>query len=379
MKITVSSQLSDFAHVWPALDQSGPHDAFVFQTRDVLEVWLETIGAALAVQPVFVGIHHSDGRPLMLLPLGITRRYGLRLLGFLDGGVSDYNAPVLFPGAEAIDAAAMRRLWTEIAAKSPDFDAAMFDKVPATVNNTANPFQALAQVPDYNSGHLIDLKKVVAGATDPLKALRLKDTTRKWRKLNDVAKIENRIATEPADIARIYAAFMEQKSRRYVETRGVDGFDRPGYRGYYSTMLERFGASGAVQMCALLANDEPIATHWGIVTRDRFYSLMPAYMSGIWARHSPGFLHMEMMIAWSYQQGISIFDLGVGDEAYKLRIANGHLPLFRGRHATSAAGRAYLAALTVRGKIAASPVGDFWRARRERRRSSASTTPTIEG
>jgi len=62
---------------------------------------------------------------------------------------------------------------------------------------------------------------------------------------------------------------------------------------------------------------------------DRFYSLMPAFEVGPSARHSPGLLHLEETIAWCVRERIAILDLGVGDELYKLRIANARLPLFR--------------------------------------------------
>jgi len=173
--------------------------------------------------------------------------------------------------------------------------------------------------------------------------------------------VEFLIADAPADAARIYEAMVRQKTRRYLDTRGVDGFDRPGYRGYYRVMTDRFLSSGGVQLSALLLDGAPIATQWAVITPDRFYSLMPAFEVGPSARHSPGLLHLEETIAWCVRERIAILDLGVGDELYKLRIANARLPLFRGEYAATLAGRAYLAALAARHKLSAGPLGEAWR------------------
>jgi CelD/BcsL family acetyltransferase involved in cellulose biosynthesis len=338
MKIAVSSRLADFADVWPSLNQQGRHCAYAFQTREVLEVWLDTIGIARKTQPLFVRVDSDDGAPLMLAPLGVERRRGLRILGFLDGGVCDYNAPVLFPGAESIDAEAFGRLWNSIAEKLPQFDAALFDKIPTAVDEMRNPFKALAPTSDFNSGHLVRLDGAEEGG-DAAPSPRFSNTDRKWR----------------------------QKTRRYLDTRGVDGFDRPGYRGYYRVMTDRFLSSGGVQLSALLLDGAPIATQWAVITPDRFYSLMPAFEVGPSARHSPGLLHLEETIAWCVRERIAILDLGVGDELYKLRIANARLPLFRGEYAATLAGRAYLAALAARHKLSAGPLGEAWRAYNEAR------------
>jgi CelD/BcsL family acetyltransferase involved in cellulose biosynthesis len=366
MKIAVSSRLADFADVWPSLNQQGRHCAYAFQTREVLEVWLDTIGIARKTQPLFVRVDSDDGAPLMLAPLGVERRRGLRILGFLDGGVCDYNAPVLFPGAESIDAEAFGRLWNSIAEKLPQFDAALFDKIPTAVDEMRNPFKALAPTSDFNSGHLVRLDGAEEGG-DAAPSPRFSNTDRKWRKLRSAGKVEFLIADAPADAARIYEAMVRQKTRRYLDTRGVDGFDRPGYRGYYRVMTDRFLSSGGVQLSALLLDGAPIATQWAVITPDRFYSLMPAFEVGPSARHSPGLLHLEETIAWCVRERIAILDLGVGDELYKLRIANARLPLFRGEYAATLAGRAYLAALAARHKLSAGPLGEAWRAYNEAR------------
>ncbi len=359
MIVTVSNDLAAFANVWPLLDQPGPHRAYAFQARDVLEVWLETIGAARGTLPFFVRVSHPDGTPVMLLPLGLERHYGLRFLGFLDGGVSDYNAPIMFPGSEDIDAAAIGALWDGILAKLPACDVVILEKMPANVGEIKNSLQVLAPALEPRSGHLIHLDPPNHPASKPV---RFSDAARKRRKLASLGEVRFVVSQTKPETTRAFETMVRQKTRRYIETRGVDGFERPGYRAYYRKMTERFSASGQVKATALFSGDTPIATGWGILTRDRFYDLMPAFEAGEWARYSPGILHLESLIAWAHSQGITTYDLGVGDEPYKFRVANARLPLFKGQYARTAAGSVFLSLLALRRKLAAGPVGEAWRA-----------------
>jgi CelD/BcsL family acetyltransferase involved in cellulose biosynthesis len=367
MKIELSDNIGTFADVWPTLEQAGEMWFYAYQARDVLEVWLRTIGAARNVKPLYVRVNKDDGTPLMLIPLGIEKRHGLTFLGFLDGGVADYNSPVLFPGTEKIGAAEMQTLWDDIIKLLPRCDVVMLEKIPEDVEGVPNPFRFLVRHAYQDNGHLIDLRNLELTKKGVPTIIRYRDRTGKGRKLRTFATIEMKIGKSREDLKLFYDTLIRQKTRRYVESRGVDGFQRPGYQTYFWAMIERFAASGSVQMSAFTADDVPLATHWGMVARKRFYSLMPAYEGGEWAKYSPGMIHLEEMILWAIENGLQTFDLGVGDEQYKLGIETGQLQLYRGESAHSLAGRAFLIYLSGRRSLAAGPVGTVVRNFRTRR------------
>jgi CelD/BcsL family acetyltransferase involved in cellulose biosynthesis len=98
-RIEVASSLEDFSAQWPTTADRGDARCYPFQCADILQVWCDTIGRANHVEPVFARIVSPEGDPLFLLPLGIEKSSGTRVLRFLDGGVSDYNAPVVYPRA----------------------------------------------------------------------------------------------------------------------------------------------------------------------------------------------------------------------------------------------------------------------------------------
>ncbi len=358
MKIELSANLAAFEKIWPVLDQPGEVSFYAFQARDVLEVWLRTIGTARGVEPFFICVSRPDGSPLMLLPLGIENRHGLKFLGFLDGGVVDYNAPVLFPGAEKISASEMQDIWEGIVKKLPRIDVAVLEKIPTEVEGVPNPFRHLAHHAYQDNGHLIDLRNLERNKKGIPTIIRYRDRTGKGRKLRTFAVTQLKIGRTPDELKLFYDTLVRQKTLKYIRTRGVDGFQRPGYQTYFWAMIERFAASGNVQMSAFTVDDLPIACHWGMVARQRFYSLMPAYEAGDWSKYSPGMIHLEEMILWAIENGMHTFDLGVGDELYKLGIETGQLALFREEIAYSSAGRVYRLYLGCRRLLAAGQVGN---------------------
>lgn len=363
-RVQVSRNLADLASVWPGFAEASGHALLAFQHREVLEVWRDTIGLARQVDPLFVRVDSPHGTPLMLLPLAIERGGGVRQLAFMDGGVADYNAPVLGGAATSIDATAMRQLWHSIVAVVPAFDVVRFTKMPATVAGVPNPLVLLGATPDRHSAYLTDLTASPSAAPSgkPFKGISMsRDSERQRRRLAEIGKLTFKIAETDGERRQLLDVMMRYKRRRYLETRGVDSFARPGYPAYYQEMTNRLGGSGAVHLSALVLDGTPLAVHWGIATPRRYYYLMPAYAGGEWPKYSPGSLLMEHLIDWCRRQGMTTFDLGVGDEPYKLKIAHETVPLFALSQACTMAGRAYLAAQGLRHRLSEGALGDRWR------------------
>lgn len=309
----------------------------VFQTREYLETWLKTIGAARRARPCFLRIYDDNGLRA-LLSLCIEPRRGARVLTFMDGGVADYNAPILLPAPDGSTPLA-GNLWRDIVSALPPIDNVVLEKMPQLLaDGGINPLceGALSQPP---SAYALPL----TGDWDTYLRTRLhrpKDSRRKRRRLAEAGAVRLIIAEKQQDVGRLYAAFIAQKTRRYIEKNGVDGFDRPGYRRYFELMTERFHPSH-VHLSALEVNGELLATHWGLVYAGRFYCLMLAYANSPLAQYSPARLLVEDLIAWSYEQGLHAFDFGVGDAPWKTLLGADRMPLAHSVLPLTAYGWAY--------------------------------------
>jgi CelD/BcsL family acetyltransferase involved in cellulose biosynthesis len=345
MRVVVAEGQPHTECAWPSL-RDAPEGAHVFQTRDYLETWAATIGAARGARLFFATASDVQG-PLFHLPLVIERRRGVRVLTFPDGGVADYNAPIVTPAGAALGVAAAREAWRLILQRLPPVDFVSLAKMPDSIAERANPLRHVASALDETAGHVVRLN----GDWPHFAATRLhrsKDSRRKRRRLSELGDTRLVVARTTEDAAPLLAAMVAQKSRRYVARRGADGFDRPGYRTYFSAMTERFLPHGAVHLSALMVGNAIAAAHWGLVMGGRFYCLMLSFdEQGPWAKYSPGRLLVEDMIAWCYQNGISAFDLGFGEAAWKDLLCDQIVPMFRLEQARTVAGLAYLGAANV--------------------------------
>lgn len=341
--VVVADTLAGLSMPWPRTGSVGAARAYAYQYADILEVWCETVGRARAVTPAFAAVFAASGEPALLLPLGIERKNGIRILRFLDGGVCDYNAPVVFPAAAKWGATEMHAAWDELRRQLPPFDIAILEKMPAMVEDFANPLLRLATQQHSESSHVASL----SSPWEKFSRERLPDAAdsrRCRRKLDKLGTVRIEIAESEARRIELVEAMMRMKRRRYIETRGHDVFLKSGSGAFYREATRRLGAGGTVQLSALSLNDEILAVHWGYVTRDRFYYLMPSHEGGKWRSFSPGRLLNEWLLEWSIAQGLRTLDFGIGDEPYKRGYCDVSVPLWDAYLPESLKGRLFSAA-----------------------------------
>lgn len=349
LRIRVSSSLAEFADIWPRTDQFGKASCYAFQCSDLLEVWRNTIGAASNIDTLFAVVE-DDARPVLLLPLGIKRRHNIRILTFLDGDVCDYNGPVVFPSEVEWDARTIGAVWKALQRALPPADIAMFEKLPEDICGVPNPMLELGSAPYTPSGYVMTLK----GTWEDFAARRLpnrQDSRRQRRKLAEIGRVAFSIAETGPERNDMLAAMIRQKTRRFRETETFNRFDQRGYRDYFVEVTESLASRASLHLSALSVDGNIVATHWGIVANRRFYFLMPTYEGGQWSRYSPGRLLMENLIEWSFANGIEVFDFGIGDEPYKMKLHDRVINLYQCTLPITLRGHAYAAALNAKQAI----------------------------
>jgi CelD/BcsL family acetyltransferase involved in cellulose biosynthesis len=340
-RVRTSSTMAGFENAWPRLEDpfaSCGVDTYPFQCREHLEVWLDTIGARTGTIPLFVEVT-ADESPVLLLPFGIRNSHGIRLLTFLDCGVSDYNAPVVYERAQTLTEHDVHRLWTAILGMAPPCDLAVLQKVPQTVGSYRNPMRVLAPANWHHSGHTINLGNVNDRAEIQPKR-DIQDSKRSRKRLSEFGPLTFSIASTGTEVERVLAIFLEQKSRRYQATLGRAGFDVPGQTAYYAELAKRCGGKG-VQLAYLSLGEQVIATALNLISGRRLYYMMCAYDDGKYRKYSPGRLLLEDLIDWSLRNDIDVFDFGIGDESYKLRWRQEDRSLGHGVYPVTATGHAF--------------------------------------
>jgi CelD/BcsL family acetyltransferase involved in cellulose biosynthesis len=350
-EIFLVRSVSELSMFWPRSNQPHVARCYAFQYADILEVRCATIAAARHVDTLFVAVVDSQRQPLMLLPWGIERRWGVRVLSFLDGGLSDYNAPIIFPAAQQWGEDDMRSIWQGLRRILPPFDVAILDKMPENVGDLPNPLNLLGTVPFLSSGHATTL----AGSWREFEAQRLprrQDSRRKRRRLQDRGTLSFEIATNPEQFDVLLAALIRQKVRHHRETLTIAGFDQPGYRAFVTQITHQLPAGSPVHLSALKLDDMIIAAQWGYVAGGRFYYLIPSYEAGMFRSFSPARILLEHLLEWSYAHGVTVFDFGLGDESYKTEYCDVLIPLRVAAKPVNPLGAMYLLAMSTGEKIA---------------------------
>ena len=343
-RVEVASSLDDLAEYWPTTAAHGGARCYPFQCADVLQVWCETIGRARGIEPVFAAVFAADGRPALLFPLGIEQSGGMRILRFLDCGVSDYNAPVVFPEA-AGELHDMRAVWEHLQSSLPPFDLAVLEKMPDTIDDAANPLAEIATASHPASGHGVTLDapwEEFAKKRLP----RWSDSRRCLRNLEKRGAVTFEIARTEREQRKFLEALFRQKRRRFRETEALDFFDEPGVSEFYTESTRR-GADCGVLLSALKLDGRILAANWGFIAGERYYDLMTSNEGGEFRTYAPGRLLNEWLLEWCIGNGIRISDFGIGDESYKYRYCDIHTPLRDAYVAVTLRGALYARALQV--------------------------------
>jgi CelD/BcsL family acetyltransferase involved in cellulose biosynthesis len=307
-----------------------------FQSYDWLATWYKTLGERQGWEVLLVELTDADDRTLMLLPLGRRRQYGLRIGGFLGGEVTDYNAPLL---RADFDASAFAVLWPVIVRLLGGVDVFRARRMPLHVEGVANPVAVLAGMQHTEQAHVATLTASFEEFQKQRSAKVFADTRRQLRRLGELGTVQLLTDTSGLQRAHVIEAMARQKARRWHETGSRDLFAEDGYLAFYQDLAAQGLGGGAVVVSALYVDEHLVATHWGIRYGKRFYWLMPGYEDGEWGRYSVGRILLDAVVRDCIAQGLALFDLTVGDEAYKQQWADHILPLYAGQQGHSLRGK----------------------------------------
>ena len=342
---------------WPSAAATGEAQCYVFQTREFVQSWLAAFGADRNLTALFVEVRDRNNVLLMLLPLCLERRGGLTTLSFLDQGVADYNAAIMFPAAAAYPALNTSAFWDELFAALPPFDIATFDKLPEMVGSLRNPAFGLANTSSDAAAH----GSTIAGDWPAVEAANFqspKEMRKKLRQLDRVGAVELVVADTPELRESLLERLVAQKQRRYEETRVAGFAEHPEQLEFLRQATGIFAASGQLMLCGLSIAGEIAAIQWSLTLNGRLYALVTGYEAGEIAKYSPGRVLNYLLLRWLFDHGFSYFDMGVGDEAYKLDNADTTVPLARAVILRTARGRVIETGRNVVSRLKATPAGE---------------------
>jgi CelD/BcsL family acetyltransferase involved in cellulose biosynthesis len=332
----------DFAGAgWPSIADATELRMYIYQSREFLEVWMNTIGDAHRAQSFLIVVSHHRRGPVLYLPLVIEKKFNVRLLRFMDAGVADFNAPILAPGVD-FTREEFAAVWSQILSKLPKIDAVDLQKISANVLDAVNPLAYLDCEPHGSGGHAILLSTMRDDVNARPSVVRLRKKLRRdFRRLTQLGEANFVVNPPAAESDEIFTSLIKFKQRKYMATVGSDFLAMPGVRRFYREMVAPQQIGALSHLSALTCNNEVVSAHLGFMGRGCFYYTFPAY-DPAYRQFSVGHLLLQHLIDRSREHGLATFDLGEGDFPYKAKWVTHHLALSNYKHALSAAGLLYL-------------------------------------
>ncbi|MBN1163862.1 MAG: GNAT family N-acetyltransferase [Candidatus Krumholzibacteriota bacterium] len=342
-EIEVFGSPEEAGETWREFQEKG--ELYVFQSWEWQKNLRGSSGRFGSQETCVVSVRWADGSPFILLPFGISKRRGLRVLEWLGGDFTDYGAPLI--SGTLPDESADRDfqiLWKEILDRLPPVDLVWLKKMPRLVGETVNPLISLGCDDYHTKGYFTRLPGDWEGFLEAHAGPKTRSTARrKARLLEKMGPVRFEVTggSQRRLFGEISKAMVAQKRTRYGDIGAPDFLADRASRRIFTDPDPALLDSGMLNVSCLYLDDRIITAHWGMVFRGRFYYFMPSFAQGPWARLSPGELLLTELIRWSIENGLEIFDLTIGDEEYKERWCDFSLDLLQ-----------YFEPRSARGKIA---------------------------
>ena len=300
-----------------------------FQDRRWLRAWYDAFSERGTLEPLIaVVLDAATSEPVALLPLVRRAQGGIRIVEFADLGLTDYNAPLLARGAphdSAGTAALCRALISALRRLPGGADLLRLQKMPSELSGRPNPFASLGRAGSCSlNGNLID----VGGDIDTYRAaIKRMQLPRSWRVFSRYPGAGFRIVTNPAEALALLETTDAQQDAR-MRGLGLEFNLNSGPRAkFYRELIAEGISDGYVVVSALTCDEATVATALGIRREDTFIFLRISNAGPRWSHCSPSRLILERSIDALSAQGVTQFDLSIGNYAFKRRFGATPIPL----------------------------------------------------
>ncbi|CCE02016.1 GNAT family N-acetyltransferase [Bradyrhizobium sp. STM 3809] len=359
-RVEIISDLAIAEPVWRALEAS--EQVFTpYQRFDLLAAWQRDVGAREQARPFIVVARDAEQRPLLLLPLALRHRFGVRVVSFMGGKHATFNMPLL---ERDFAARAGGRDLDALLAGLRDHggaDVLALAQQPMRWRDLANPLALWPQQPSVNDCPVL-LMPPGAAPTALLSNSFRKRLKSKEKKLQALPGYRYMIAESDGEIGEILDWFFRTKPIRMAEQKLPNVFAEPGVEGFVRTACMARLACGhrAIVIHALRCDAEIIAMFAGVADGGRFSMMFNTYTLSENARWSPGLILMRSIIDHYAQKDFRALDLGIGSDDYKRMFCKDDEPIFDS-----------FIPLTARGRVAAGAMAAIGRAKHAVKHSPA--------
>lgn len=337
---------------WRRLETAG-NLSTPYQSFDFLSLWQNHVGDRSDMKPFVVVAYDRDNEPVMLLPLVIPKRQGLRIACFPGGKHTNFNM-ALWQREFATHAtrADVDDIIQRIAGHSLTVDVLALSQQPLEWSGVPNPFALLPHQLSVNECPLLTIDPTAPPPTRISSSFRRR-LNGKEKKLKALPGYRYVHAQTVEDATRLLDMFFAVKPIRMAEQKIRNVFAEAGVEDFLRHACCDGLADGqpAIALHGLVCDAEVIAMFGGVGDKNRFSTMFNTYTVSEASRNSPGLVLLRSIIDTYAEQGCPSFDFGVGTDDYKLQFTKQRQPLFDSFVPLTAKGRTGAKYFSVKARI----------------------------
>jgi CelD/BcsL family acetyltransferase involved in cellulose biosynthesis len=330
-RIEIFDDLTAVTPIWQTL---AGLDAVAspYQSYDWVRLWHQYVSPHSGTMPCVIVGFDASGTPMFLWPF-VRETFGpFRVATFFGGKHSTINMALWRRDvADSFTSADMRSILSRVSRTAPDLDFVLLFNQPHTWNGAANPFALLPRHRSTEDNFVLRLggtsaeilERELSGSTRS----RLRNKEKKLQKLKDYRYVRAGTAQE---VDFQLAAFFAQKAEKFAALGLHDVFADPGVEDFIRAACHEGLDAGkpVIELHALEGGGEMLALFSGIHDNQRFTSNFNSHTGSDNARHSPGLILLQYLVAECADRGFSSFDIGPGEARYKSSFCKELEPIF---------------------------------------------------
>lgn len=316
----ISDSIDAAAKDWNQLLETG--HATPYQSRDWCQAYQLSFSHNSGSR-LLIAAAHKAGKPVMLLPMSVEKRAGLRVLGFLGANFGNQNTGLWDKTFYDTVPEDLVRTFLDQICHEAKADCLILKNVPVSWHGRAHPL-ALEDAqpspsPVFRGDVVKNFQDLFAGTHN--KSAR-KNLARKQRHLKDAGEYLVGECTNETEIRAGLQAFFSQREARARITGIPNAFAEENAQAFLKKAVgldgPAAGGSPPLHIWTLKAAGEIRATYLCARHQDTLYAYSNSVAHDEMLKNSPGLvLIREIIEEICADPAVSVLDLGIGEERYK--------------------------------------------------------------
>ncbi|MDD9910293.1 MAG: GNAT family N-acetyltransferase [Ahrensia sp.] len=323
LTLSVSSNVRDVLSDWTELERLGLPS--LYQRHEWITAWNEELNSSSHLSPAFV-LGERDNKTLFLLPLGIRRLGPATLVEWLADSHSNYQTGLFSPEfIAASGATTMQDLLNDISSKFGGVDLFSLRCQPTKLAGERNPMTHLRHYTSSNPAFTLDLTGGFSAALDRIGGARRRKKYRKQiNRIGGEEHVALRVAQTPQDVEEMLDEAFQHIEQRFRKLGIFNVFEEPGAQSFFKRLATQSLTlqEPLLRVFALEIDGKMRASLSGGVAAGQFSGCFLSLSEDDYAQYSPGDLLLYKVAEHCAKQGLTSFDLGRGEERYKLSWTN---------------------------------------------------------